>query len=139
MEPAFGKTLADVGSYESRRQQPKESFGHHDSFHGPLELDLGLPAAESRRALQPLSPASVDQGLSSAASYASPNDGSKRAGDARSSRSGTELRGNQDEQRTGTEISSAALGQNSQTAGAPFYTGMSLCCSLIRCLYLCLK
>lgn len=132
MEPAFGKTLADVVLYDSRRQQPKESFGHHDSFHGPLELDLGLPATESRRVLQPLSPASVDQGLSSAASYASPNDGSKRAGDARSTRSGTELRGNQDEQRTGTEISSAALGQNSQTAGAPFYTGMSLCCNLIR-------
>lgn len=132
MEPAFGKTLADVVLYDSRRQQPKEPFGHHDSFHGPLELDLGLPATESRRVLQPLSPASVDQGLSSAASYASPNDGSKRAGDARSTRSGTELRGNQDEQRTGTEISSAALGQNSQTAGAPFYTGMSLCCNLIR-------
>ncbi|EHK42217.1 hypothetical protein TRIATDRAFT_229782 [Trichoderma atroviride IMI 206040] len=106
-----------------KRQQPKETFGQHDSFHGPLELDLGLPAAEARRALQPLSPASVDQGLSSAASYASPNDGSKRAGDARSSRSGTELRGNQDEQRAGTEISSAALGQNNQIAGAPFYTG----------------
>lgn len=121
MEPAFGNTLADAALYDFRRQQPKESY--HDSFHGPLELDLGLPAAEARRALQPLSPASVDQGLSSAASYTSPNDGSKRAGDARSSRSGTELRGNQDEQRTGTEISSAALGQNSQTAGAPFYTG----------------
>lgn len=126
MGPAFGKTLADVVLHDSRRQQPKQAFGQHDSFHEPLELDLGLPAAEPRTALQPLSPASVDQGLSSAASYASPNDGPKRAADARSSRSGTELRGNQDEQRTGTEISSAALGQNSQTAGAPFYTGMAI-------------
>lgn len=125
MELAFGKTLAYVVLHDSRRQQqPKEPFGHHESFRGPVELELGLTAVESGRALQSLSPASVEQGFSAATSYASPSDGSKRAGEARSSRSGTEIRGNQDEQRTGTEISSAALGQNNQAASAPFYTGM---------------
>lgn len=132
MEFAFGKTLAYVVLHNSRRHQPKEPFGHQDSFRGPLELELGLPAVESQRALQPLSPASVEQGLSAATSYTSPSDGSTRAGDARNSRSATEIRGNQDEQRTGTEISSAALGQNNQAASAPFYTGTSLCCNLIR-------
>ncbi|KAL6897484.1 fungal-specific transcription factor domain-containing protein [Trichoderma evansii] len=106
-----------------KRQQPKEPFGHHDSFRGPVELELGLTAAESRRTLQSLSPASVEQGFSATTSYSSPSDGGKRAGEARSSHSGTEIRGNQDEQRTGTEISSAALGQNNQAASAPFYTG----------------
>jgi hypothetical protein len=137
VELAFGMALADAILYDYRRQQPKETFSHHDSFQGPLELDLGLPAAETRRVLQPLSPASVDQGLSSAASYTSPNDGSKRAGDAQSSRSGTEI--HQDDQRTGTEISSAALGQNSQTAGAPFYTGMTIILQPYQSIMLTLK
>ncbi|KAL9470861.1 hypothetical protein ACSS6W_008802 [Trichoderma asperelloides] len=109
-----------------KRQQPKERFGHHDSFRRPVELELGHPASDSRRALQSLSPASVEHGLSTATSYTSLSDGSKRAGKARSSRSGTEIRGNQDEQRTGTEISSAALGQNNQAAIAPFYTGIAI-------------
>ncbi|PTB42669.1 hypothetical protein M441DRAFT_137092 [Trichoderma asperellum CBS 433.97] len=106
-----------------KRQQPKEPFGHQDSFRGPVDLELSLPEAECRRVQQSMSPASVEQGLSATTSYTSPSDESKRAGEARSSHSGTDIRGNQDEQRTGTEISSTALGQNNQAARVPFYTG----------------
>lgn len=137
MELAFGKTPAYVGLHDSRRQQPKESFGHQDSFRGPVDLDLSLPEAESRRVLQSMSPASVEQGLSATTSYTSPSDESKKAGEARSSHSGTDIRGNQDEQRTGTEISSAALGQHNQAGRVPFYTGIAICCNLVSSLCLC--